>query len=150
MKVKVNTRDLELLLNKFNQMEKNVDVVAEKSLNEITAVALAKAKKNTVKGESLDTNLRDHFFATEMKKNGNTYTREVKNDARNEYGEYYAGYYEHGHRTRLGTSKNPNYKPRAGAKAWVKGRYPLLKATVNARSKAPRIISNNMKKVFGD
>lgn len=146
--IKIDKKDIQRLIKGMQKIEKNVDNVAVDSLNELTAIAIAEAKRNTMKGESLDTNLRDSYFPTEMVKEGNTYSRSVKNDARNQDGELYLIYYEYGHRTRLGTSKNPLYKPKVGAKAWVRGRYPLLKGSVKARSASKRIISKNMKKHF--
>lgn len=146
--VKISTKDLEELINGMENIQKGVSKVAEGSLNEMTQVTIAQAKKNTPKGEDTLTHLRDHYFATEMVKKANEYSRDVRNDARSEKGEYYAGYFEHGHRTRLGTSSNPKYKPKSGAKAWVKGRFPLFRATVDARNKSEKIITRNMKKYF--
>ena len=142
---KITTKDLETLMKGIQNIEKNIGRVAEDTLNEVTAITIAEAKKNTTVDSGL---LRDSWYVTPMTVMGNTYSRSVKNDAKNDDGEYYAGYYEHGHRTRLGTSLNPLYKPKEGSKAWVVGRYPLLRATRKADARTTVIATKYMKKYF--
>lgn len=125
--VRVDTSGFEKFIKKIEGIDTHglmVGVTAELS-NRV----LRDAKENTPVGEYEDGRqggtLRRNWFVTNVRKVGNTYETEVKNDTD------YAGYVESGHRTRV---------RKDGSRSWIPGQFILLKATNKINRKAPDII----------
>ena len=129
-----NYDDIKKLSENLKEIEKTHDKYIEACVKEVAARLLAKVIKRTPPvgvysdGHNGGTLRKGWTVDATVKKNGDTYTVEIKNPVE------YAEYVEYGHRTR-------NHK------GWVNGRFMLTLSENELQKDMPAIIEKKLQKM---
>lgn len=117
-----------------------IDDAARNALNTLSSYILNEVKPNTPVGiytNKVGGTLRRSWTSTGAQKSGTRYEATISNNIS------YAQFVENGHRTRQGTGKAAKYKPKAGGKKWVEGRFMLRDTVEHAEAKVDEIVLNS-------
>lgn len=109
---------LDELTETLDNADNNFEKESRKTLNRIGMKLKAKVVSKTPVAEKNGGTLKKSWHYKTINSNEGRLTNNVE----------YAQHVEYGHRTRLGTSKNPNYKPKDNAKPYIDGIYMLTKS----------------------
>lgn len=116
---KLNYTPLNITFYKRGNKKKNIKP------GDVKNITKKKRKKPIKKGGTL----RRSWHLSELTNSGKTFSIEIYNDAKNEYGIYYGPYVEYGHRKRGGTG-------------WVRGHFMLTRSMKELKNNPPSSIIN--------